>query len=107
MKNTPYTAVCEKTDLRSGKISTILRDNFMTPLHLSAYRVAKEIGVPVSRIQDILHDRRTITADTALRLSRYLGVSDRYFLDLQTEFELEAVREDIREELEQIIPIRR
>ena len=87
-------------------ISTVLRVQFMVPLGLSAYRIAKEIGVPVSRIQDILHDRRTITADTALRLSKYLGVDERYFLDLQTEYELEAVREGIQEELERIVPYR-
>lgn len=85
-------------------ISWILQKEFMEPMQLSAYRLAKEINVPVSRIQDILHGRRTITADTALRLARYFGVEERYFLDRQTEIELKAAKEAIMEELEKIQP---
>ena len=60
----------------------ILREEFMEPMSISAYKLAQEIHVPVSRIQDILHDRRKITADTSLRLAKFFGVSDKYFLDM-------------------------
>ena len=67
------------------KISEILKSEFMDPLGISAYRLAKEIGVPVSRIQDLLHDRRDVTIDTSIRLGRLFGVSDSYFLNLQND----------------------
>ena len=57
-------------------IGEILQEEFMAPMKISAYRLAQEIHVPVSRIQDILHDRRKITADTSLRLAKFFGVSD-------------------------------
>ena len=69
--------------IETPKMSEILKEEFMEPLGLSAYRLANDIGVPVSRIQDILHDRRKVTADTSIRLGRYFGVSERYFLNLQ------------------------
>ena len=65
--------------ITAPKMSEILWEEFMEPMGISAYKLAKEIHVPVSRIQDILHDRRKITADTSLQLARYFGVSDRYF----------------------------
>ena len=69
------------------KMSEILMEEFMEPMGLSAYKLAQEIHVPVSRIQDILHDRRKITADTSLRLAQFFGVSDRFFLDMQNDIE--------------------
>ena len=57
-------------------VSEILREEFMEPLGISAYRLAQAINVPASRVQDILHDRRKITADTSLRLAKFFGVSD-------------------------------
>ena len=69
-------------------VSEILREEFMEPLGISAYRLAQAINVPLSRVQDILHDRRKITADTSLRLAKFFGVSDRYFLDLQNDIDI-------------------
>ena len=60
----------------------ILSEEFLIPMDLTAYKLAQGIHVPTSRIQDILHGRRKITADTSLRLAKFFGVSDRYFLDL-------------------------
>lgn len=57
-------------------------------MNISAYKLAKEIHVPVSRIQDILHNRRKITADTSHRLAKYFGVSDRYFLNIQDDIDI-------------------
>ena len=69
-------------------IGEILQEEFLEPMNLSAYKLAQEIHVPVSRIQDILHNRRKITADTSLRLAKFFGVSDKYFLDLQNDIEI-------------------
>lgn len=84
------------------KMSEILIEEFMEPMGLSAYRLAKEINVPVSRVQDILHDRRKVTADTSLRLARFFGVSDKYFLDIQNDIELRELRMTLAEELDAI-----
>ena len=74
------------------KISEIILEEFMQPYGITAYGLAKSIKVPVSRIQDILHDRRKITADTSIRLGRYFGVSDRYFLDMQVDIDIRNAR---------------
>ena len=91
--------------IKTPKISEILKEEFFNPLHLSAYRVAKDIGVPVSRIQDLLHDRRKITAETSIRLGRYFGLSDRYFLNLQCDIDIREAKETIGESVANIIPL--
>ena len=83
-------------------ISEILIEEFMKPYGISAYRLAQDIHVPVSRIQDILHDRRKITADTSLRLAKYFGVSDKYFLDIQTDIDIRNRKLSEQEELDSI-----
>ncbi|HIW89500.1 MAG TPA: HigA family addiction module antidote protein [Candidatus Ligilactobacillus excrementipullorum] len=84
------------------KISEILREEFMEPLNLSAYALAKNINVPTSRIQDILHDRRQITVDTSIRLARFFGVSDQYFLSLQNDIDLRNAQKERGAEYRQI-----
>ena len=84
------------------KISEILLEEFMKPLGISAYRLAKDIHVPVSRIQAILADKRKIPVDTSLRLGKYFGVSDRYFLNLQDDIDIREARETMRKDLESI-----
>lgn len=83
-------------------ISEILIEEFMKPYGISAYHLAQDIHVPVSRIQDILHDRRKITADTSLRLAKYFGVSDKYFLDIQTDIDIRNLKLSEQEELDSI-----
>lgn len=83
-------------------ISEILIEEFMKPYGISAYRLAQDIHVPVSRIQDILHDRRKITADTSLRLAKYFDVSDKYFLDIQTDIDIRNLKLSEQEELDSI-----
>ena len=78
--------------IETPKISEISLEEFMQPYGITAYGLAKSIKVPVSRIQDILHDRRKITADTSIRLGRYFGVSDRYFLDMQVDIDIRNAR---------------
>ena len=75
-------------ELTTPKMSEILREEFMAPLGISAYFLAKRIDVPTSRIQDILHDRRQVTFDTSVRLGRFFGVSERYFLNLQNDIDI-------------------
>ena len=67
-----------------------LREEFVKPMGLSAYRVAKDIDVPISRIQAILDEKRGITGDTALRLGRYFGTTAEFWLNMQRDFELET-----------------
>ena len=88
-------------DIELPKISEILREEFMIPLNLSAYRLAKSIGVPTSRIQDILHDRRKITAETSIRLGRYFGLS---FLNLQDDIDIREAKASIGDSLLNIVP---
>ena len=83
-------------------IGEILREEFMEPMNISAYKLAKEIMVPTSRIQDILHDRRKITADTSLRLAKYFGLSDRYFLNMQDDIEIRNLKLSLASELANI-----
>ncbi len=70
----------------------ILKEEFMEPMNVSAYKLAKSIHVPVSRIQAILNSGRRITPDTSLRLAKFFGVSERYFLDLQNDLDIRALR---------------
>jgi addiction module HigA family antidote len=72
----------------------ILRTEFMEPMGLTSYRLAKEIGVPVPRVHDIVRAKRSISANTALRLGKYFGVSAQFWLNLQNRFDLaEAARD--------------
>lgn len=91
-----------KNYIETPRVSEILFEEFMTPYGLSAYRLAQEIHVPVSRIQDILHNRRKITADTSIRLAKFFGVSDRYFLDLQDDIDIRNTKMQIMDELNNI-----
>ena len=93
--------------ISTPKVSEILVEEFMDPMGLSAYKLAQEIHVPVSRIQDIIHDRRKITADTSLRLARFFGVSDRYFLDIQNDIDLRELKIQMSEEIQSIKPYRK
>lgn len=86
------------------KISEILMEEFMEPMGISAYKLAQAIHVPTSRIQDILHDRRKITADTSLRLAKFFGVSDRYFLDMQNDIDVRELKASMAAEIAQIHP---
>jgi addiction module HigA family antidote len=86
----------------------ILEEEFMRPLGLSANSLARRIDVPVTRISEIVRGGRGITADTALRLARFLGTSAELWLGLQTEYDLRVAREDLAGSLEKrIVPFRR
>ncbi|MBO7550278.1 HigA family addiction module antitoxin [uncultured Fibrobacter sp.] len=93
-----------KKYIKTPTIGEILNEEFFTPMGLSAYKVAQAINVPVSRIQDILHDRRRITVDTSLRLAKFLGVSDDYFISLQDDIDIRNLKIELSKELEEIKP---
>lgn len=78
----------------------VLAEDFMKPLGLSQYGLAKAIGVPPRRINEIVQGKRSITADTALRLGRYFGVSPQSWMNLQTHYELEIAEMDLGDRLE-------
>ena len=88
--------------IETPTVGEILREEFMEPMNISAYKLAQDIMVPVSRIQDILHGRRKITADTSLRLSKYFGVSERYFLNLQNDIDIRNRRREVADDLARI-----
>ncbi len=83
----------------------ILMEEFLQPLGISQYRLAKDISVPPRRINEIVHGLRSITADTALRLSRYFGMSDRFWLNLQTRYDLEVQRAALKGRLEREVVV--
>ncbi len=82
----------------------ILREEFMEPLDITAYKLAKDIGVPTSRVLEILHGKRKVTADTSLRLAKYFGLTDKYFLDIQNDIDIRHLKEEQKDELDKIIP---
>jgi addiction module HigA family antidote len=78
----------------------ILVTEFLEPTGLSQYRLAKDISVPPRRINEIVHGQRSITADTALRLARYFGTSERFWLNLQARYDLEVEKERLGKRLD-------
>ncbi len=83
----------------------ILLEDFLKPMRVSQYRLAKDIHVPARRINEIVKGKRAITADTALRLSRFFGTSEGFWLGLQSDFDLENTREALRAEMDRIKPL--
>ncbi len=84
----------------------VLLEEFLVPLDVTQHRLAVSIGVPPRRINEIVHGKRRITADTALRLARYFGTTDRFWLNLQTRHDLEIERDQLGVTLERIKPLR-
>lgn len=83
----------------------ILQEEFLEPMNISQYRLAKDIGVPPRRINEIVQGKRAISADTALRLSRYFGLSERFWLNLQSRYDLEIEKDRLRGRLEQEVKV--
>lgn len=88
--------------LRNIHPGEVLKEEFLDPLEISAYRLAKETGIPQTRISDILHERRRITADTALRLAKFFGTTPRFWIGLQDDYDLEEQQKVIAKDLEAI-----
>jgi antitoxin HigA-1 len=82
----------------------ILRHEFLVPMGITNYRLAKAIGVPAIRIGEIIAGRRSVTADTGLRLSRFFGLSDGFWIGLQADYDREMTRAALADELAAIVP---
>jgi addiction module HigA family antidote len=83
----------------------VLMEDFLAPLGLSQYRLAQDLSVPPRRINEIVHGKRAITADTALRLARYFGTSEQFWLNLQSRYDLEVERDRLGGRLEQEVAV--
>src|ERR1700749_3117366 len=80
----------------------VLQEEFLTPLEISAYKLSKDIGIPQTRISEILKGNRRVTADTALRLSKYFGNSAKFWLGLQDDFDIEEENNLLKNKLNSI-----
>lgn len=81
----------------------ILMDEFLKPMGISQYRLAKDISVPPRRINEIVHGKRAITADTAIRLGRFFNMTPQFWLNLQSRYDLEITEELLANDLDQKI----
>jgi len=93
-----------KRDIPPIHPGEILLEEFLEPMGISQYRLAKEIGVPARRINEIVHGKRAITADTALRLGRFFGMEAQFWVNLQTHYDLEVAEEALEGTLKRIKP---
>jgi addiction module HigA family antidote len=84
----------------------VLREEFLLPLGITQYRLAKETSVPPRRINEIVQEQRGITADTALRLARFFGTSEMFWLNLQAQYDLDVQRQKLGRHLAEVRPLR-
>jgi len=84
----------------------ILLEEFLKPMNISQYRLALDIGVPARRINEIVHGKRSISADTALRLSRHFGMSERFWMNLQARYDIEMEKDRLAGRLEREVRVR-
>ncbi|MBE0408936.1 MAG: HigA family addiction module antidote protein [Anaerolineales bacterium] len=83
----------------------ILMEEFLEPMGISQYRLAQDISVPPRRINEIVHGKRAVTPDTALRLSRYFGLSERFWINLQARYDLEKEKDRLQDRLEKEVQV--
>jgi len=83
----------------------ILLEEFLKPMGISQYQLAKDISVPPRRINEIVHGKRAITPNTALRLSRYFGLSERFWMNLQARYDLEVEKDRLQDRLEREVRV--
>jgi len=87
-------------------VGEILREEFLDPLGITAYRLAKDIKVSTTTVLEILNSKRKITVETALRLAKYFGNSERFWLNLQNDIDIRKQRENLAKKLEDIQPLK-
>ena len=92
----------KSTPIHPGEI---LNEEFLAPMRISQYRLATDISVPPRRINEIVHGTRAISADTALRLARFFGTSDQFWLNLQARYDLETQRDKLGRRLEKEVRV--
>jgi addiction module HigA family antidote len=83
----------------------ILMEEFLKPMNISQYKLAKDISVPPRRINEIVHGTRAITPDTALRLSRYFGLSERFWINMQSRYDLEVEKDRLQDRLDKEVHV--
>ena len=83
----------------------ILLEEFLKPMGISQYRLAKDINVPARRINEIVHGKRAITPDTALRLSRYFEMSERFWINLQARHDLEVIKDKLKDRIDKEVNV--
>jgi len=83
----------------------ILLEEFLIPMKITQYKLSKDISVPARRINEIVHGTRSITPDTALRLSRYFGMSERFWINLQTNYDLEIEKDHLQDRLDKEVHV--
>lgn len=83
----------------------ILLEEFLEPMGISQYRLAKDISVPPRRINEIVHGKRAVSPDTALRLSRYFGLSERFWINLQGRYNLEVEKDRLKDRLDEEVRV--
>jgi len=91
-----------KDYIETPTIGEIIREEFLEPLHITPYRLSKELGVSTSTILDLLHNKRKLSVEMALRLSKYFGNSYKFWLNLQNELEIRETQKKMGKELEKI-----
>ena len=84
----------------------ILMEDFIEPFGITQHKLSVAIGVPPRRINEIVHGKRAVTADTALRLGKYFGIDPQFWLNLQAHYELELARDRVSEQIEAITPLK-
>lgn len=105
MSNSATTTVERLVPVHPGEI---LLEEFLKPIDMSQYRLARGIGVPPRRINEIIHGKRAVTPDTALRLSRFFGLSDGFWINLQARYDLDMARDRLGDRLDrEVEPLRR
>lgn len=93
--------------LKTPKIGDILREEFLEPLEITPYRLAKALGVSTSTVLDLVHNRRKVSVEMALLLSKYFGTSSQFWLNLQNELDLREAKKKLAAKLDDIEPIKR
>jgi len=93
--------------LRSTHPGEVLREEFLVPMKLSPYAVARTCGVPRTRIERLAREETPVTADTALRLSRYFGTTPQFWMGMQAQYDLERAEDEARAEIKRIAPMKR
>ncbi|MFN6256449.1 HigA family addiction module antitoxin [Microcystis sp.] len=83
----------------------MLLEEFLKPMEISQERLAEDLNVPIEQIKEIIEEKRGITADIALRLSRYFGMSERFWMNLQTRYDIEVEKDRLRERLEKEVKV--
>ena len=83
----------------------ILMEEFLKPMEISQYRLAKDINVPARRINEIVHAKRSISPDTALRLSKYFGLSESFWMNLQARYDLEVAKDRLKDRLDKEVQV--